>query len=300
MDTLPAEHGPRFHPIRLARASDEIVQQVKSLIFGGRLAPGDQLPSEKDLAEQFALSRVTVRDALRVLESQGFIKIKVGARGGAFVARPDAQLVSESLTNMLRLQEIAIEELIEARLAVEPHVAFLAAQRATAEDIAAMEQAVAAAKRARDAGDPAFMPHSVAFHIALAEAARNQVLLFTVNSLRTPFHEALATLLPADDMAERAIADHRQILEAIKARDSERAQQVMHEHLAYFAKRVRTARSLPRARGRWPEDGPNGPAAPGRAPAERMSAGDGRRAAPVRRNHKAGVRRRNWGDGRRQ
>jgi GntR family transcriptional regulator, transcriptional repressor for pyruvate dehydrogenase complex len=245
------EQAKAFRPVRLARASDEVVQQIKALIFGGRLASGDPLPSEKDLTEQFGLSRITIRDALRVLESEGLIEIKVGARGGAFVAQPSAERVSESLTNLLRLQRITIQELIEARLAVEPHVAALAAKRATAADIAAMEQAVENARAGRMAGDPRFMPHSVAFHIALAEAAKNQVLLSTVNSLRTPFQEALATL-PADDMAERAIADHRQILDAIKAHDPQRAQRVMHAHIAYFAKRVGKPHARQNLFAQWP------------------------------------------------
>ena len=245
------EQTKAFRPVRLARASDEVVQQIKALIFGGRLASGDPLPSEKDLTEQFGLSRITIRDALRVLESEGLIEIKVGARGGAFVAQPSAQRVSESLTNLLRLQRITIQELIEARLAVEPHVASLAAKRATAADIAAMEQAVESARAGRTAGDPRFMPHSVAFHMALAEAAKNQVLLSTVNSIRTPFQEALATL-PADDMAERAIADHRQILDAIKAHDPQRAQRLMHAHITYFAKRVGKPHARQSLFAKWP------------------------------------------------
>jgi GntR family transcriptional repressor for pyruvate dehydrogenase complex len=241
-----------FRPVRLARASDEVVQQIKARIFRGQLATGDQLPSEKDLAERFALSRITIRDALRVLESEGLIEIRVGARGGAFVARPSAHRVSDSLTTLLRLQQITIEELTEARLMVEPHVALLAAERATADDIKVMERAVANAQATRAAGDPRFMPHSVVFHLALAEAAKNQVLLSTVNSFRTPFHEALAALLPADDMAERAIADHLQILNAIRARDGQRAHDVMHEHLAYFARRVSKTQALRGTRARWP------------------------------------------------
>lgn len=241
-----------FRPVRVARASDEVVQQIKTRILNGRFAPGDHLPSEKDLTEQFGLSRITIRDALRVLESEGLIEIRVGARGGAFVARPNADRVGESLTNLMRLQQITIRELVEARLAVEPYVAFLAAQRATADDIAAMGRAVAGARAASEAGDQRFMPHSVAFHIALAEAAKNQALLFTVNSLRAPLHAALARL-PAHDMAQRAITDHRQILGAIKAHDSRRAQRLMHAHIAYFARRVgKQPRSLRGARPRWP------------------------------------------------
>ena len=241
-----------FRPVRVARASDEVVQQIKARILNGQLAPGDHLPSEKDLTEQFGLSRITIRDALRVLESEGLIEIRVGARGGAFVTTPNADRVGDSLTNLLRLQQITIRELVEARLAVEPYVAFLAARRATADDLAAMEEAVAGARSAREAGDQRFVPHSVAFHIALAAAAKNQALLFTVNSLRAPFHAALTRLIPADDMAERAITDHRQILAAIKARDGARAQRLMREHIAYFARRVGTPRAARSAKRRWP------------------------------------------------
>lgn len=245
-----------FRPVRITRASEAIVQQVKALIFAGRLGPGDPLPSEKHLAQQFGLSRVTVRDALHVLESQGLIAIKVGARGGAFVATPSTQPVSESLANMLRLKRATFPDLSEARILVEPHVASLAAQRATAEDVRAMEQAVTGARGARAAGDPYFIPTSVAFHIALAEAAKNPVLLLTVESFRTLFHEALAALLPADDMAQRAIADHQRILDAVKARDAEGAWRLMHAHLSYFAARVGTAGPL-----RGAGDAPARPAA---------------------------------------
>ncbi len=242
----------RFRPVRIVRASDEVVEQIKGLIFGGRLAPGSHLPSEKELTEQFRLSRITIRDALRVLESEGLIEIRVGARGGAFVARPSAQRVSDSLTTLLRLQQITMQELIEARQVVESAIVLLAAQRATPEDIKAMERAVAGARAAREAGNPRFDPHSVAFHLALAEAAKNLVLLSTVNSLRMPFQGALAALLPADDMAARAIADHQQILKAIKARDGKRAQDLMREHLAYFAKRVGKARTARGPKPTWP------------------------------------------------
>lgn len=234
-----------FRPVRVTRASEEVIQQIKAHIFDGRLAPGDQLPSERELAGQFGLSRLTIRDALRVLESQGLVEIKVGARGGAFVARPRPERVSEMLLNLLRLQVTTVEELVEARLVVETHVAALAAQRATAEDLVAMEQAIREARAGREEGEPNFIPHSVAFHLALAEAAKNQVLRFTVTSFRTLFHEALAPLLPADDMAERAVVDHQRLLDAIRARDEEGARRLMHDHLMYFAARVR------RGRGKW-------------------------------------------------
>jgi DNA-binding FadR family transcriptional regulator len=227
-----------FRTVRVSRASEDIVQQIRSNIFAGKLAPGDRLPSEKELAEQFGLSRVTVRDALRVLESQGLITIKVGAGGGAFVANPSARPVSAMLTDMLRLQGLSTKELVEARLIIETSIVTLAAERATAEDLDAMQQAIAAARAGRATGDPNFTRHSVDFHAALARAAKNQVLLFTVNSLRTPFYDTLEKLLPDDGMAQRAIEDHQKLLDAVVAHDAAQAAQVMREHLMYFEKRV--------------------------------------------------------------
>ncbi len=235
---MPESSVQLFRTVRVSRASQDIVQQIKESIFAGKLAPGDRLPSEKELVEQFGLSRITVRDALRVLESQGLIAIKVGAGGGAFVANPSSKPLSNMLSDMLRLQGGATRELVEARHVIETSIVTFAAQRAIAEDLEAMRRAIVAARAARAAGDPRFTPHSVDFHIALAKAAKNQVLLFTVNSLQTFFHETLDRLLPDDRMAQRAIEDHQKLLNAIAAHDVEQANQVMREHLAYFEKRV--------------------------------------------------------------
>lgn len=241
-----------FRPIKVARASAEVVDQIKARIFDDGLSSGAQLASEKDLADQFGLSRLTIRDALRVLESEGLVEIRLGAHGGAFVARPSPDRVSDSLVTQLRLQQISVRDLVEARLSVEPQVAALAAERAGAEDLAAMDRAIGGAIETRASGDPRFMPHSVAFHVALAEAARNQVLLFMVNSFMTSFHQALAAVPDAGGMADRAIADHRRILRAVRARDGAAARRLMRGHIVYFAARV-----------------PAGPAGAGARPAAR-------------------------------
>lgn len=236
-----------FQPIRVERASGGIVRQIKESIFSGALKPGHTLPSEKLLAKEFHVSRVTVRDALRVLESQGLVTIKVGAGGGAVVAAPSTASITESLTNMLRLNQATLRDLVEARILVEPEVAAMAADRATDADLRAMEDAITTARRTRASDDPYFIPSSVAFHLALAQAAKNPVLLFAVNSFRALFHEALSALLPAEDMADRAIADHRRLLEAIRARDGERARALMRKHLSYFAARAGTGQPARRS-----------------------------------------------------
>lgn len=236
---MPDEAAQLFRTVRVSRASQDIVQQIKSNVFAGKLKPGDRLPSEKELAEQFGLSRITVRDALRILESQGLVSIKVGAGGGAFVTNPSETSASELVTDLLRLQRASTRELVEARLVIETSIVTYAAERATAADLAEMQKAIDAARASRAAGVSRFTPHSVDFHIALALAAKNQVLLFTVNSFRTLFYETLEKLMPDDEMAVRAIEDHQLVLDAIAAHDAERARKLMRDHLNYFEERAR-------------------------------------------------------------
>src|SRR5256886_16872736 len=93
-----------FTPIHQARASGEIVSQIERAIFSAQVSPGDRLQSERELAEQFGVSRITVRDALRVLEARGLIRVKVGATGGAFVADANTDRVAEPLSTRIRLK----------------------------------------------------------------------------------------------------------------------------------------------------------------------------------------------------
>ncbi len=236
---------------RPVRASDAVVRYVKERILRGQLRRGQRLPPEKELARQFGLSRVTIRDALRVLESEGFVHIRVGSRGGVFVSVPGPRHVSESLANLLRVNRASLRALAEARLLLEPEVAALAAQRARSRDLEAMRRAVEDARAARQRGDPYFIPHSVGFHSALAEASGNPVLACALASFRSLFHEALARLLPDDAMAARAVEDHQAILDAVRAKDAEGARDLMREHLAYFAERVERLWRRWRATSPW-------------------------------------------------
>src|ERR671931_2672907 len=136
-------HSPVvFERIRRPRASGEIVAQIERAIFGGQLSPGDRLQSERELAEQFGVSRITVRDALRVLEARGLIRVKVGAMGGAFVADANTDRVAESISTMIRLKRMTLSELAEARTVVEAATAELAAQRADAAAVSRLQQNV--------------------------------------------------------------------------------------------------------------------------------------------------------------
>ena len=226
-----------FERIRRPRASGEIVAQIERAIFGGQLSAGDRLQSERELAEEFGVSRITVRDALRILEARGLIKVKVGASGGAFVSEANMDRVAESLSTMLRLKRMTLSELAEARKVVETATVELAAERATAKDIAMLREVVdrgKAAVRDRDS----HLQVSMDFHVALAKIAGNEVLHATVAA----YHELLVGALAdmRDPKSARVTQKlHEEILDAVKAHDGEAAQEVMLEHLAESEKRLR-------------------------------------------------------------
>src|SRR3954465_15866261 len=127
-----------FAPISVARASSSIDDQIRQAILTGKLDQGDRLPPERELAGQFGVSRVTVRDALRALEAMGLIEVRVGARGGAFVTVPTGSLVGQTMSDMMMMSAITPEDIVEARLAVELGTVTLACARATEDDIARM------------------------------------------------------------------------------------------------------------------------------------------------------------------
>src|SRR5213595_3714589 len=120
-----------FAPVTVARASSSIADQIRAAIVGGKLVEGERLPPERELAEQFGVSRVTVRDALRALEAMGLIEVRVGARGGAFVTAPTGSVVGQTMNDMMMMQAITPEDIIKARLIIELRTITLTNVRAT-------------------------------------------------------------------------------------------------------------------------------------------------------------------------
>lgn len=213
--------------------------------MGGRYRPGDRLPTERELAQQFGVSRVTVRDALRALEATGLIRVKVGGQGGPYVAEPSISQLSDSMSTHFQLQGTSFQELAEARLALETTAARLAAERATDEDLAAMKASIRAAAppsrrgaRTPD-GHPVSAVISADFHTALVRAAHNGALLAMFTATRSLIQEAFDTMHATQpDMAETARRVHTELYEAIARGDAETAVRTMRDHLYDFAARA--------------------------------------------------------------
>src|SRR4030088_3070431 len=137
-------------PFRSATMSTQIVAQVRDLLFAKELRPGDFFGTEKDLAERFGVSRIVARDALRTLEAQGIVKIKVASGGGARIARGNARLFAEALAVQLDLAGVSIARIMDAQRAIECLAGELAAINSTAEDHAGLRKLIDDAERRSD------------------------------------------------------------------------------------------------------------------------------------------------------
>src|SRR5215467_12156960 len=137
----------RVIPFRSATLSTQIVAQVREALFAKELRPGDFLGTEKHLAERFGVSRIVARDALRTLEAQGIVDIKVGSGGGARIAQGNARLFAEALAVQLDLTGVSVGEIMDAQHAIECRAAELAAVNSTAQDHARLCELIAEAER---------------------------------------------------------------------------------------------------------------------------------------------------------
>jgi len=230
---------PAFTPVRPARASTDVIAQIREAIMSGRYAAGDRLPTEREMAKQFGVSRVTIRDALRAVEASGLVEIRVGGQGGPYVRSPDPAVLADSLRTHLHLQGTTFAELAEARLAIETTAARLAAERATEEDLLAMRAAIDEA-----AGEGSAVA-SVDFHVALVRASHNSALLTMFLATRSVLSQAFDTLhAHQPDMATVAHDVHLELYRLIAAHDADGAARKMREHLYEFAERAeRSARA---------------------------------------------------------
>jgi len=220
----------------MAKAYEQVADQLRELIVTEELARGERLPSELELADEYGVSRATVREALRLLAAQNLIRTAKGAGGGSYVTVPSAAHVSESLRSGLGLMtaaaDVTLEELLELRELLEVPAARLAARRRSDENVAQL--------RASIPGEPlrlgtrAQFAYNKGFHSAVIDASRNTLLSIAAE----PVFAVLQTRLSRSRLGRtfhRSINDHhREIAAAIGAADEDAAGVLMHEHLAFL------------------------------------------------------------------
>lgn len=173
-----------FRPVATRRAFEEIASQIRGRLARQNLRAGDRLPPERELAEQFHVSRNTLREALRSLEIAGLLELKKGAAGGAFIREGGGEAAVAGLADLYHLGAIKPEHLTEARLLIGTEVARLACLRRTPADLAALRRNVEEAEAATAEGDVARRAAvNYEFHRLLARAAQNPVLIILTDAL---------------------------------------------------------------------------------------------------------------------
>lgn len=228
----------KLSPMVVPKASDVLANNLREGILSGEYAEGTPLPPERELVTQTGMSRTTVREALRILEVQGLVRIKAGRAGGAFVQRPGQEVMARSISLLIRGRQIRLSALLETREAIEPSCARLAAENRTDQDLEALEAAnEAIADSGSDLG--AFLQANVTWHVAVATASHNELLTGMMMALQRAIYTSTENESFIDDDVRRtAVRAHRTITNAIRDKDPEAAVRRMSRHVHSYAKAV--------------------------------------------------------------
>jgi GntR family transcriptional repressor for pyruvate dehydrogenase complex len=209
----------RFVPIKARRAFEEICDQVRNEIAAGALRPGDRLPSERALCEQFSVSRTAVREALKALEVAGLVNIETGVKGGSFIRKGDSDVVALAIRDTLRLNQSSIHNITEVRILLTIDAIRLACKRGTEADFIAIEKDIDRCEQLAAEGNFDRSTYIVEFYNLLAKATHNDVLVMLVNSMSELQRQMLVRISP--NPRQDVIRVRRRVLEALRTRDAE-------------------------------------------------------------------------------
>lgn len=224
----------RFKPVVTENRSrsERIVSQIKSLMFEGKLKPGDKLPPERELAEIMNVSRTSVREAIKTLSAMGLVIIKKGH--GVFIAEANLGTVMNKVGDALIFRKDEIEQLFEIRKVLETQAAHWAAERATDDEISYINRLVSEAREAcenPDTGTEIITGHDTRFHNAVIEASHNNVLVMVMNGLLEALAKIRARTMTLPGRVTQSVLDHAEIAKAITSRNGQKASMAMYWHI---------------------------------------------------------------------
>lgn len=220
-----------FESVEKSRLSSDIARQIEQAIREGRYLPGDSLPSERELTKIFKVSRPILREALRILEFQGFISIEQGR--GSFIKDPSSDILNVPLRAWILENKDYVQEYYEARLAIEPVCAALAAERASAKQVQRLWEIVGTEEgEVAEVEAAAYVPLDIDFHNEIARISGNRYLFLMLKNLIVPETDVRKVVLRLPQHVLTAHVGHINIIQAIEARDPEKARQAMIEALS--------------------------------------------------------------------
>ncbi len=240
----------QFQQVQPVRLYERIVEQIEEAIARGELRPGQRLPSERELVAQFGASRPTVREALRVLESNGVVRSRPGDPHGPEILPFSPSGLAKQLTRLARVDQLSIAELVSFRMILDGSANLLAARLRSDDELAAMEETLAVMETAIDAGYERFSEADVAFHDAVARASRNSLIQVCNMVVRgvvlSLISDKVARSRNSKALMRESLAHHEEVLEAIRAGDGPAAARISRQNLydyyaGYVSKKDRSA-----------------------------------------------------------
>lgn len=228
-----------FEPVSAVRAYERVVEQIEQAVLSGRLRPGERLPSERELMAQFGVSRSTIREALRVLQSDGLVRSRAGDPRGPEVLGASPAALRKSLDRLARAESLGLAELVQFRMILEGSAYRLAAELRTESDLDELEAALAAMS---DSDQPEFSSADVAFHDIVARASRNSLIVVCAKVVRGVVLDLIEGKL--ENTADRAalmrasVAHHTEVLNAVRDGDGPLAEllarRALYDHYAEY------------------------------------------------------------------
>lgn len=224
----------QYEPVTSGRLYEQIVEQIEGAVVAGELKAGDRLPSERELGEQFGVSRTAIREAVNALTQKGLVEVFPGR--GTFITDGTSKAVRHSLGMMMQFgHDEDARNLVEIREILEPEIAALAATRAKKEHIIRMQTAVDDMEKALNDAEK-FVGADLEFHLALAEASRNVLITTLLTPIIDILREQRERISLVDGGLKRGQYHHKRILKAVKGKDAEGASKAMRAHLRQVRK----------------------------------------------------------------
>lgn len=218
--------------------SERIISQISDAIISGELKPGDRLPPERELAEQFGVSRTVIRDAIKTLSGRGIVQVRRGA--GIFVATAEETILGRlgELANVIPLRGAGLRDLFDVRKVLEVQGAEWATQRRSAHQVDRLRSIVEDAYRHSEDLD-VLSERDAQFHVAIAEASQNLVLVRVMLALLDLLEAARRETLAIPGRPRLSLDQHENVLKEIEARDPKGAHRAMLEHLTSVEQAIR-------------------------------------------------------------
>lgn len=222
-----------FKAVSSSKTTQIIIDQIRNAILEGKVVPGEKLQSEKELMEEFGVSKSTLREALRALEYLGLIELRKGASGGVFVTEVDMKITRANLVNFLHFKNVSVHHLSEIRKLLEPYAAGIAANVISLEELEELKKINEKCRNALSQGQGKKVRQDIVrFHRVIAKCTGNPLLILIIAFIEDLLEDTKELLRPDQHFFQSVIESHMNIYDALNARDEEKAFEEMYKDVS--------------------------------------------------------------------